>query len=239
MAASYALWGSHTYAQKNTHHPHLSSLFSAEHTFYFSSSSSSSSVSILRRKTRKLHLICSCAKPILEELCFSHEVHWREEVLSALQRSLLESQWAEQITTQSSQRFEEEEEEEDEAKVISNAENNAFCMTLRSGMKKNKLSARERRLSARMKTGAFNNKDMDMMSSFTLISSSSSSLPSLSTSLSSSSKRKGKMKLEPLHDFVSSFLRPAAGCGMFTKDEEQGFTKQMRIHQSLEKARRK
>ena len=108
MAAPYALLGSHTYAQ-NTHHPHLSSLFSAEHTFYFSC------VSILRRKTRKPHLICSSAKPILEELRFSHEAHWREEVLSALQRSLLESQWAEQITTQSSQRFEEEEEEEEEA----------------------------------------------------------------------------------------------------------------------------
>jgi hypothetical protein len=113
-------------------------------------------------------------------------------------------------------------------------------MPLRLGKKKERLSARERRLSARMKTGGVctnNYKGMDIMASFT--ADSSTLLPPPSSSPSYSPKKRGKMKVEPVHDFVSSFLRPAAGCGMFTKDEEQGFTKQMRIHQSLEKARRK
>lgn len=179
----------------------------------------------LRKNCSRVSIVCA-AKPFLDHrrdtdaAFFSQELHWREEVLSALQRSLLESQWA-------LQSLGEEKRNPNLDKSNPNLSQNSMDAVVKSGHP----SARQRRLRARLRANSVssNSGEVDLGA---LQFTGPAEMPERK-------RRRGKAKLEPLHDFVSSFLRPAAGCGMFTKDEEQGFTRQMRIRQSLDKAKRK
>lgn len=178
-----------------------------------------------RKNSAKISVVCTSAKTMLDrcsndanDALPSDEPFCREKVLAALQRSLLESQWA---LESARSLF-----ETDERLKLENYEWNPPPQSAAAAVRSGQASARQRRLCSRSNLCSQNKEDSLKDMGFTI-----------PAKLQGKTK-KGKFKVDPLQDFISSFLRPTNGCGMFTKDQERGFTRQMRICQSLEKARR-
>lgn len=176
-----------------------------------------------RRQRCRVGILCS-VKLLLDQRDRNgtsyQKPNCKEELLSALQRSLLESQWA----LESAQRAEDEKET-----LKSPIQSEEQMGVVRSG----RPSARLRRLSARV--GAVELVDSEDRP----VNSSAKWIAAPVRPKKRRKNREGKVKREPVQDFISSFLRPTVNCDLLTKQEEQVFSRQMRIRQSLEKAKRK
>lgn len=182
----------------------------------------SPAANFVRRAGFRVSVLCA-AKSVLDrttmDITGSDDLHWTEEVLSALQRSLLESQWALASAESAA---------DENGIAITPIQSKDLIEVVRSG----RPSARQRRLGSKVRKN---------------VASNSAARPAFSINVPTTGqpaleerrRKKVKAKLEPVQDFISSFLKPTNSCPALTKDEEQGFTKQMRIRQSLDKAKRK
>ncbi|MCO5567474.1 hypothetical protein L7F22_021166 [Adiantum nelumboides] len=190
-----------------------------------------------RKNRRRIFVVCTSTNMMLDrcndtdDIVFSAESHWTEEVLSYLQRSLLESQWALQSVDNVSCKNEISLLENFTAR--SNEESVNLCThpqqlgdsVVRSGQ----ASARRRRLAGRSKgDGLGRCGESDSLKDSIV------ALPVTPPV----KNMKAKVKPDRVQSFVYTYLKASNGCGMLTKDEEKGFTKQMRVCQNLEKVKR-
>ncbi|MCO5551775.1 hypothetical protein L7F22_005277 [Adiantum nelumboides] len=200
------------------------------------------SQSFEKRKNRKrIFVVCTSTNTMLDrcndtdDVVSSAESHWTEEALSSLQRSLLESQWALQSAENPSCKNEVSLLENFTAR--SSEESVNLCThpqqlgdsVVRSGQ----ASARCRRLAGRSKGDA-----LGRCGESDSLKASIVALPVALPVTSAVKNLKAKVKPDRVQSFVYTYLKASNGCGMLTKDEEKGFTKQMRVCQNLEKVKR-